>query len=262
MTSPALRVVGRYGRLPNDPAAPRVRLDDVPMLGVPAPPPPSADWFSRIPSWPMYLNDQLGDCTCAEVGHQIESASFYAGSEILVTDQNVLSFYELFGYIPGQPSTDQGAVIQNVLDTWRKTGIAGHKCLAFAEVNVTNTYQVRQAIADFGSVDIGCSIYAGDENAFSAGQPWATTYNRGQLMGGHSVEVVGYDAAGGWLITWGAVQRFTWAWWKARVDEAWLVILPEWLEATSSDSPSGFDLHQLGNIMHALTGDPNPFPAP
>jgi len=258
VTAPA-RLPGRLGRRPNDPARPRLRLSE---FARPAPPPASADWYSGVPVWPMYLNDQLGDCTCAEVGHQIESASVYAGAEIQVTDSDVLALYERAGgYVPGDPSTDQGAAIQDVLGVWRKTGVAGHKCLAFAEVTVANTYQARQAVADFGSLDLGVTICAGDLAAFSDGRPWTTSYDAGAVEGGHSVEMAGYDGLGGWAVTWGALQRFTWQWWWARVEEAWLVIQPEWL-AASGDSPSGFDLYQLGQAMHALTGDPNPFPPP
>jgi hypothetical protein len=45
------------------------------------------------------------------------------------------------------------------------------------------------------------------------------------------------------------------------MQEAWLAILPEWLNAAGA-APSGYDLHGLGDELSALTGAPNPFPAP
>ena len=34
-------------------------------------PPAAVDWGKKVPSWPMYLNDKYGDCTCAAAGHMI-----------------------------------------------------------------------------------------------------------------------------------------------------------------------------------------------
>lgn len=253
-------MAGKLGRLPNRATQPRLRLAQF-ATAVP-PPPASANWYSRVLSWPMYANDSVGDCTCAEIGHTVGSASAYTSSEVEFTDQQILAVYSaVTGYNPADPSTDQGAVIQDVLTYWRKTGIAGHKLLAFAEVDVSNRTEVMQAAAAFGSLDLGHTVTSGDMSAFDGGKAWSTSYAAGPVEGGHSTELVGYDSGGGWLVTWGQVQRFTWAWWQARMEEAWLPILPEWMDA-QGESPSGFDLHGLGQRMADLTGDPNPFPAP
>lgn len=256
----AVRQAGKYGRRPNDPAKPRLRFADYARFSASSPP-TGVDWYSEVSTWGMLLNDTLGDCVIAEFGHQIESSSRYAEqSEIVVMDADVLTLYEKAGgYVPGDPSTDNGCVIQDALGVWRSDGLGGRKCLAFAELDVKNLSHVMSAVADFGSVDIGISVYAGDETAFNNGDAWSTIYPAGQLLGGHSVEVVGYDSSGGWCVTWGAVQRFSWAWWSARVSEAWVVVLPEWLSALGR-SPGSLDLYQLGQDMAALTGDPNPFP--
>src|SRR5437660_11284609 len=47
----------------------------VPMLArytvsLPAPP-AHVDYAKKVTSWPMMLNNKLGDCTCAAVGHVI-----------------------------------------------------------------------------------------------------------------------------------------------------------------------------------------------
>lgn len=251
----------RLGRLPNVPTRPRLRLGtfiDRQELGEP---PPSVNWWTLVADWPMYANDSIGDCTVAEVGHQIGSASKYAtGNEVLFTDAQIVSMYSaVTGYVPGDESTDNGAVIQDVLTYWRKTGLGGHKLAAFAEVDVSNRSEVLQAVAAFGSVDLGHMVTQGDMDSFNAGTAWDTSYGNTTVVGGHSTELVGYDSTFGYLVTWGRVQKFTWRWWNARVDEAWLAILPEWLSA-QGQSPSGFDLHGLGQEMHDLTGDPNPFP--
>jgi hypothetical protein len=51
------------------------------------------------------------------------------------------------------------------------------------------------------------------------------------------------------------------AFWDQYVWEAWALITPEWL-GTAHKSPTGLDLYGLGEELHALTGDPNPFPKP
>ena len=37
------------------------------------------DLTKRVPDWPMYANDRLGDCTCAAAGHMIEAWTAAAG---------------------------------------------------------------------------------------------------------------------------------------------------------------------------------------
>jgi hypothetical protein len=254
------RVAGQLGRLPSDPSKPRIRLAEI-ATATRHYPPVSVDWGSRVLSWPMYLNDSLGDCVIAEIGHQIESASFDAdGTAMLVTDQDILAGYEAVGgYVPGDPATDNGCVIQDALAYWRSTGIGGHKCVAFASADLGNQAELMQGVAAFGSLDIGISVSQGDMDAFESGRPWDTSYSAGSVLGGHAVEVVAYDQDGGLVVTWGQLQRFTWDWFRQAADEAWIVILPEWWEQRAV-SPSGFSMHRLGVRLHELTGAPNPFP--
>jgi hypothetical protein len=250
------------GRLPAQPARPRLRFGAY-LTGAPLPSPPaSVDWLSKVSSYPMYLNDQLGDCTCAAVGHMIQAETSYGqGHTVTVTDQDVLTVYEkVTGYTPSDPSTDQGAVIQDVLGYWQKTGMAGHKILAFAAVDVSNMVEVEQAINLFGSVDIGFNFPASAMDQFNAGKPWDVVKGS-RIEGGHSVPVGRYEAGSLFCVTWGAVQEMTAAFWKKYVDEAWVVITQDWVNAQGAD-PQGFSLYQLGQDLAALTGQPNPIPQP
>src|SRR6202451_2240510 len=36
-------------------------------------PPEAVSYGAKVTSWPMYLNDQYGDCTCAAAGHMIQN---------------------------------------------------------------------------------------------------------------------------------------------------------------------------------------------
>ena len=103
-------------------------------LEVLPPIPPAQDWTAKAASdWGMMLNDQLGDCTCAAIGHFIQGWTANAGpKEIVLPDQTILKTYEaVAGYNPKDPGSDRGAVELDVLRSWRKTGVGGYKIAAF-----------------------------------------------------------------------------------------------------------------------------------
>jgi len=249
------------GRLPAHPEADAPRLKLAPFLRGMAAPPAQVDWYSHVSGWPMYLNDQIGDCTEAMVGHLIEAASTYGqDATALIGDHDVLAAYErVSGYNPADPSTDQGAVLQDVYGDWRKTGVGGHKTLVFAQVEHQNLLEVRQAVQHFGAVGLGIVVTQAMMDDFNAGRPWRNS--TGPVLGGHAVPVVGYDADSLYVVTWGKIQAMAWGVYTEVTDEAWVAVLPEWFDAAGHD-PEGIDLHGLGEAFHELTGEANPFPGP
>src|SRR2546425_8758875 len=126
---------------------PRLHLGQF-LTGTYPPAPAVVDYTSKVPEWPMYGNDQYGDCVWAMIGHSIEAATSYGrGATVEVTDADVLKGYsDVTGFRPDDPSTDQGTVIQDALDYWRKTGVGGHKILAFAQVDIHNPSEVDAAL--------------------------------------------------------------------------------------------------------------------
>lgn len=254
----------KLGRLPHDPTRPCLALG--PRLDTTVPPNPAVvDWLSRVQSWPMYANDRYGDCVWAMIGHLIEAYTTYGrGATVTVTDQDVLKGYaDVTGFNPSDPSTDQGTVIADALAYWQKTGVGGHKILAYAKVDHTNRAEVDAALNLFGGLCLGVNFPTSAMNQFNAGQPWDVVANDGGIEGGHAVHHGIYNTASRVekVITWGAVEGMTDAWWAKYVEEAWVVISPEWLDATGH-SPEGLDLAGLGEDFAALTGKPNPFPQP
>lgn len=261
MTEP-LRVAGRLGRRPNDGS--KVRLALGPHLTGPVPPNPVlVDWLSKVDSWPMYGNDRFGDCVFAMIGHLIEAFTTYSsGRTVQVTEQDLLDAYSaVTGFDPNDPATDQGTVIQDALAYWQKTGIAGHKILAYAAVSVTDQAEVDAAINVFGALCLGVNLPNSAMNQFNAGQPWTVERPDGGIDGGHAVPVGYYSHPAGRtrVVTWARVQDVADAWWSKYVEEAWVVVAPEWLDATGHN-PEGIDLYGLGEDFAALTGKPNPFP--
>jgi hypothetical protein len=250
------------GRLPNNPDKPRLLLKNYLDTSVPTYP-ASADWLSSVKDWPMYLNDRLGDCTCAGIAHILQAVSTYGqGNTVTVTDSDVLTAYEaVSGYDPRTGDNDNGAVMQDVLSYWRKTGIAGHKILAFAEVDYRNQDELKAALYTFGHLYIGINFPASAMDQFNEGKPW--DYVRGsQNEGGHAINGGFYQDGGNWkVVTWGQVQEMTQEFWDHYVEEAWVVITPEWLNEQGK-SPTGLDLQTLGQDLADITGGANPFPAP
>jgi hypothetical protein len=192
--------IGRLGKHPakHDPRT--LKLAKYLTTALPEPP-ANVDWTvaAKAP-WGMMLNDTLGDCTCAAMGHEVQVATANHGHEVTVSNQNVLSAYEAVGgYVPGQPNTDNGANMLDVLKYWRAVGIGGHKIVGFAKVNPLDWLEVRQAIELFAGMYVGLALplSAQNQNCWSlsgAGpRPFAADFQPGS-WGGHCVFVPGYTA--------------------------------------------------------------------
>jgi hypothetical protein len=216
------------------------------------PPPAAADWTKGIAQWGMMLNDKLGDCTIAGVGHAVQVWTANASSEVTVPDSTVENYYEQWdGYVPGNSSTDNGGVELDVLNDWQKGDFAGHKLLAFADPKVSNLVEIRQSIALFGGVYIGLSLplTAQTQEVWDVVPKGGAKAKKGS-WGGHCVYVPKYDANGFTCITWGQPKTMTVAFWKKYCDEAHTLLSQDWL--TAKGSPDGFDQAQLQTDLGAI----------
>jgi hypothetical protein len=94
---------------------------DLPSL---PPPPPSRDWTCGITNFGEMLNNQLSDCVAAAAGHMIQVWTAANGQEITVPDSAIQQAYQdVGGYVPGDPSTDNGMDMLSFLKYWRTTGV-------------------------------------------------------------------------------------------------------------------------------------------
>ncbi len=219
------------------------------------PAPKMVDWASRVPYYPLYLNDIEGICVGATAGHQINQWTRYAsGREVFPTDQDIQkSYIDVGGYDPAQTNpdgtnpTDNGMNILEFLSYWRKTGVGGHKILAYASVDLSRLDQIRQAIALFGSLFIGVNLplTAQDQDSLWA-VPKGGAFGDASpgSWGGHAVPICEYSPSTLTLVTWGQTMQMTWEFLKAYCDEAWCVLSPDWI-AASGLSPGQFNLAQL-----------------
>lgn len=252
------------GKLANDPSKPRLLLGvhlDSAAVDAPA----VVDWYTKVTAWGSLGNDRYSDCVTAGESHALLALSTYAGSEVRIDEADTIALWEqLSGF---NPSTDTepgpGLVAQDALNEWRTTGINGHKAAVFAAVDYTKPADVQAAIAMFGCVLVGFQVPQTAFTQFDNGQPWDVVDPDGGIDGGHLVTLSGYDRNTSMYtcVSWGQTQQMTQAFLDKYVDECWAVIVPEWVTATGT-SPSGLDLHGLGEDFSSLTGQPNPFPAP
>ena len=215
-------------------------------------PPAAADWTDGVTNWGMMMNDTLGDCTIAGIGHAIQVWSANTGGMTTVPDSTVESYYEKWdGYVPGDSSTDHGGVELDVLNNWRQQGFAEHSLIAFADPKVSNLDEIRQSIALFGGVYIGLALPITAQNQ----DVWDVVKNGGGdakkgSWGGHCVYVPKYDGKSFTCVTWGQPKTMTLAFWRKYCDEAHTLLGKDWFGAKGC--PSGFDQAQLQSDLGAI----------
>lgn len=215
-------------------------------------------WADKVSAWQPFLNDQIGDCAIAAPAHMEMLWSAYATAEIAPTDAQVLSAYEaVSGYVPGDPSTDNGCVELDVLRYWKANGIAGHKIDAYMSIEAANIDHLKAAIMLFGGAYIGLALPATAEAQLDANSAWdvvdaaLTGDSAPGSWGGHAINLVGYNTLGFVGVTWGALQPMTTRFIQAYMDEAWAVLSPQFFDA-KGNAPSGFDVAQLKADLSGL----------
>jgi len=215
-------------------------------------PPAELDLTTHVADWPMYANDRIGDCTIAAAGHMIEVWSAASqGRATEISDQSVLQAFDRVKIV--DPTTGEaGAIELDVLRYWRTNGIGGHTIGAFARVAVHDETLVRTGAYLFGGLYIGLALplTARTQDVWD----WTGSLS-GPAMpgswGGHAVDIVGYDAQGLTLVTWGSLKRMTWAFWDRYVDECYSLLSADFLNGDLA--PNGFDLAALKADLTLIT---------
>ena len=215
-------------------------------------PPLQHDLTSKINSWGMMENDQLGDCTCAAAGHLIMEWTANAGKKMVTpTDKQIVAAYSaITGYNPQTGANDNGAVEIDVLNYWRQSGIAKHKIGAYVALEPSNHIQIMDSVYIFEGCYIGLQLPVSAQAQVQNHQPWSvppggpTGDGKPGSWGGHAVPVVAYDQRGVTVVTWGALQSMTWSFWEAYCDEAYAILSTDYLD-DKQQSPAGFNMQQL-----------------
>lgn len=252
----------KLGRLPVDHDKPKLHLST--LLAAAPPVPTTIDYLTDVDDWPMYGNDTWGDCVEAAMCHATEAFTRYGqGTTTQPAADTGEKLYEaITGFNPNDPNSDQGTNVQDALGYWRKTGVDGDTIVAFAAVDYTKAAEVAAALYYFGHLLIGFNFPAYAMDQFNAGEPWHVQTANNQIDGGHCVNVGGIVGANYQVVTWAQVQEMDGDFFAKYVEEAWVIVTHDWINAVSGDTPAGMDLAGFGEEFSTLTGDPNPFPGP
>jgi hypothetical protein len=197
----------------------------------------------------MMKNNTLGCCTIAGLSHAEQTWSTYGGKPRRPTDKEIV---EAYNRING--GADEGAFMIDALKMARQEGVGGNTIYAFVAVHPLDHDQVRTALFLFGGLYIGMGLPFSAQAQNKAGKVWEVgegpAYAAGS-WGGHTVNVCDFDAKGLTVVTWGELQRMTWAFWDRYVDEVF-AILEEDMIGDDRRSPQGFSLKKLAADLKGL----------
>jgi hypothetical protein len=256
---PTPMMLGKKRGIVQDPRT--FKLADL-LTGDAPKPPAAAGTGSPVASWPLFRNDQIGDCGLASQGHRIIAQERSARQrEIQVSDKDVVEAYSaVSGYDPATGANDNGVYLLDVCNYMRKVGMgrekdgSRHTIAAFAKVDVRNHDHVRLASWMFGGLYYGAGLPISAQGQIHAGQPWTVVSGdsgKPYSWGGHAMYSTGYDKDYVGLVTWGRRQKATWEWWDTYVDEAYVHVTEDYMSATGK-TPRGFDSAKLQEFLNQL----------
>lgn len=259
VTTPEAKV--KYGKLPPKHHPKTLLLEN--FLSPAALPPPEEkrgwEWQAGIApnDWGMLGNDMVGDCVIAMALHYLEMVTAIHGIPLTYTTQQALDLYSaITGYDPKQTDTsgfnptDNGTAMTDLFAYWQKTGIYGHKIKAWASIKYTDPVKLNQAIDIFGAALVGINVAQSMEDQFQANLPLNAPF-KGGSVGGHGIPIPGFGKYGRTCISYG--QRWEMDLQAAQqIDEAYVVITPEWL-SKASRTPLGMDMTALDSAIKAIT---------
>lgn len=220
------------------------------------------DYTSGVKAWGMLGNDTYGDCGFAGRVH-LDMANAWTAKEQAAgniaakswpTAAEVVKAY--LAYDDGQ---DNGVDLGEVLLFWLTNPLANLKPIGgFAQVSVCEP-AFSSALHVFGGLYTGINLSQEAMDEFEEGEPWSSTAT--DWIGGHCVPVLALpdtakapDVSGfGRAITWAEDQMFSWPWWQASREEAYVVLTPEQVEAPSGVF-NGVNVAKLKADIKALHG--------
>ncbi|HSY77173.1 MAG TPA: hypothetical protein VK890_09975, partial [Bacteroidia bacterium] len=133
--------------------------------------PQTSHWLNAPPLG-MLMNDTVGDCTIAGIGHMQRIWSKQNGIDYAMTDAQAIVAYTAVtalenngqGYDPNTGANDNGCACLDVLKYAQNTGIGGQKIGPYVQVDVSNHSHVEHAQFWFGGLYIGIDMPVSAQN--------------------------------------------------------------------------------------------------
>lgn len=223
----------------------------------------------------VFLNDSLGDCVIAGGYHVEATATGNAGKLFTATKGQLVADYRAIGgYVPGDPSTDQGADLQTAMNFWTQKGFAnGTKLAGWLAIDAKNKFEVQTVIWLFENSYMGVELPDAWVTPFPSGDGFTWDVGTPNPDNGHCFIGAGYTAKGITIDTWGLFGTLTWdavAKLCSSSDggEIYVLLTPDIIAKASAKAPNGFDWATLTTDFNALGGHapvpplPTPPPAP
>lgn len=250
---------GKLGCLPPKRDYRMLRFARYLVPGKIAPPPKSVNWSKAADkNWHTYRNLDFGCCVFASMGHAVQAWSANASREYEMTDADVVGAYSaVTGFDPRTGANDNGTVVVDGLNYWRKTGVGGNKLGAYVAVTPSSIREVQEAMHLFGGVYLGVALplAAQEQKVWSA--PPRRFVSRfvpawePNSWGGHAIFAVDYDQNFVTVVTWGELKKMTWEFFIAYVQEAYALLSPSWFN-NKRKAPNGFAVEELVRDLAVL----------
>jgi len=219
----------------------------------------------------IYLNDQLGDCVIAGGYHivGVETGNATGNPFIASTQQITKDYSAIGGYVPGNPSTDQGCNEETAMNYWQSHGFAdGTKLAGWLAVDATNQQEVMQAMYLFENLLFGIELPDAwvDPMPSTSGFVWGNA--QPDPENGHCVIGVGYNSQGVQIDSWGMIGTITWAAISHLCSPAgggglYVLLTPDQIAKGQQVAPNSVSWSSLITDFNALGGSvPVPAPAP
>jgi hypothetical protein len=268
----------KFGRKRPVAIGPHLKLRNYLRANLPAPPSscdftPAAETSLRN----VYLNDQLGDCVIAGANHIAGVETGNAGSVWVASDAQITADYSAVGgYVPGNPSTDNGCNLQDALNYYTSHGFAnGTKLLGWLAVDATNQQEVMTACYLFENLYFGIELPDAWINPFPSGDGFIWDVGTPDPENGHCVIGAGfggsgYTSSGVKIDTWGIFGCLTFAA-IAKLctgpsnGELYVMLSPDQLTKGQAKAPNGVAWTDLLADFDSMGGTvplPSPQPAP
>lgn len=270
--APHLNRTVKFGRKRPVSVGPHLKLQNYLKVGLPAAP-PSMDYSSKAA--PILAdvmgNDRYGDCVFACGYHVTGLETANAGAGFHATLQQVLADYTaVTGFNSNDPSTDNGANIQDALNYWLSHGFAnGTKILGYLAVDATNVAEVQAALWLFENLIFGMELPDQWISPFPSGNGFTwDVAGKSDPNNGHCVAGVGYDDKDVKIDTWALLGGLTYeaiAEYASHTNggELWVVLTPDQLMKGQTKAPNGVSWNDLIVDFDALGGHvPLPPPPP
>lgn len=252
-----------FGRRRPRVAAPRARLSHFIRKSLPSPP-AMCDYTSTAMTElrNVYLNDREGDCVIAFMAHG-EAVITANNPSLMVssyTDDQINQVYSAVGgYVPGDPSTDDGCDIETALNYWTTTGMPdGRKIAGSLDVDPSDSEEYRTAIWLFEVLCAGIDLPDAWLQSVRDGSTWDVAGDP-DPDNGHCVGSSKYGLDTIWY-TWGdlvgitdaAIAKYCAA---SAGGELHAVISQDTVNRATQRAPSGFDWAGLVSYFNAMGGN-------